>query len=829
MAYIGNNLEVAFQSYLIIDDISSGFDGSETSFTLNVNGSVPVPFPINPQQCLISVAGVIQEPDPTGSSGFNLSGNNIVFSSAPAGSSSFFGVVLAGADYVNVGVDFPAGSESAPSITFVDDKDSGFFSKGANEIGITCAGSEVGVFSATGLNCGFANGSAASPGIFFTSDTNTGIARAAADELIISAGGVERASFGSSEVAFNDPSNDVDFRVESNGNTHMLYVDAGNDRVGIGTSSPGANLDIFASANPTIRLTDSAGSRGEFIYNESGSVSALTIAADPDDASTPATDMRFTIDGSTVMYIDDSGDVGLGTASPSFGHGGGLEIHRSGAATLRVERTGATVSALEITAENGITRLDTRTNTPMAFHTNTNEQMRIDSSGNVGIGVTNPGDFNANAEKLVLANGGDDVGITLDCDTNKVGSIYFADGSTGDNLLRGQIVYDHSTDSLRLATNASERTRIDSSGRMLLGTSSSRGVGSSTQARLQVELAAGQTAVSIVNNYAAATGAILALGHSRTTSIGSNTVLQSGDQLGQIRFAGADGTDLQSYGATITAVVDGTPGSNDMPGRIVISTTASGDASPTERMRITSEGRVGIGTASPSNKLVVSTSDKNFEFNPGTTNTILSYDRGASAYLDMKTRALSHTWSSGSAEWLQINSSGVLVKYGNSTTARIIPQTDNAGYIGQSDKRWQAIYAVNGTIQTSDEREKTEIVDSPLGTDFIKSLRPVAYKWKVGGYDHSYDEEGEEVFTPVPGARTHYGFIAQEVRQATGDTDFGGWLIEDLDDPESKQSLRLHEFISPIVKALQESIAKIETLEAKIETLENKVAALEAG
>ena len=98
MAYIGNDLEVAFQSYLIIDDISSGFDGSETSFTLNVNGAVPVPFPINPQQCLISVAGVIQEPDPTGSSGFNLSGNNIVFSSAPAGSASFFGVVLAGPD-----------------------------------------------------------------------------------------------------------------------------------------------------------------------------------------------------------------------------------------------------------------------------------------------------------------------------------------------------------------------------------------------------------------------------------------------------------------------------------------------------------------------------------------------------------------------------------------------------------------------------------------------------------------------------------------------------------------------------------------------------------
>ena len=80
-------------------------------------------------------------------------------------------------------------------------------------------------------------------------------------------------------------------------------------KVGIGTASPGANLDIAASANPTIRLSDTAGSRGEFIYNESGSVSTLTIAADPADASTPDTDMRFTVDGSEAMRIDSDGKI----------------------------------------------------------------------------------------------------------------------------------------------------------------------------------------------------------------------------------------------------------------------------------------------------------------------------------------------------------------------------------------------------------------------------------------------------------------------------------------------------------------------------------------
>ena len=92
-----------------------------------------------------------------------------------------------------------------------------------------------------------------------------------------------------------------------------------------------------------------------------------------------------------------------------------------------------------------------------------NERVRIGDLGNTGIGVANPEDFHVKARNLVLANGGDDVGITLDCNTNKEGSIYFADGSTGDNLRRGQIVYNHDGDILRFVTNAVERMRIDGS------------------------------------------------------------------------------------------------------------------------------------------------------------------------------------------------------------------------------------------------------------------------------------------------------------------------------------------------------------------------------
>lgn len=127
MPYIGNDLQVAFPTYKIIDDISSGFNGSTTSFALQVGGAAPSPLPINSQQCLISVNGTVQEPDDTGSAGFKLSAGNIVFSSAPTNGHAFFGVILAGADYVTAGSSHPDGSVSAPSITFEDDKNTGFF------------------------------------------------------------------------------------------------------------------------------------------------------------------------------------------------------------------------------------------------------------------------------------------------------------------------------------------------------------------------------------------------------------------------------------------------------------------------------------------------------------------------------------------------------------------------------------------------------------------------------------------------------------------------------------------------------------------------------
>ena len=150
MPYIGNNLR-SNNDYKAIDDISSSFNGSTTDFALLVGGSAPVPFPKYETQLLISVGGVIQEPDSSGTTGFQLSGTNIVFSSAPASGEAFFGVLLASADYLNAGGTFPDGTVAVPSITFTEDTDTGFFRVSSGQIGIVANGVKIAQFpTATG-------------------------------------------------------------------------------------------------------------------------------------------------------------------------------------------------------------------------------------------------------------------------------------------------------------------------------------------------------------------------------------------------------------------------------------------------------------------------------------------------------------------------------------------------------------------------------------------------------------------------------------------------------------------------------------------------------
>ena len=167
--------------------------------------------------------------------------------------------------------------------------------------------------------------------------------------------------------------------------------------------------------------------------------------------------------------------------------------------------------------------------------------------------------------------------------------ILFGDNSSNDS---GVIEYSHSSNTMIFNTGNSPRLRIDSSGRLLIPNISSRAIGNVT-AKVQLEgTSADGSAISITRNSANASPPYLNFGKSRATSTGGTTIIQNGDSLGEIRFSGADGNDLTNHAASINVEVDGTPGNNDTPGRLIFSTTSDGSSDATERLRITSTGYV---------------------------------------------------------------------------------------------------------------------------------------------------------------------------------------------------------------------------------------------
>ena len=212
------------------------------------------------------------------------------------------------------------------------------------------------------------------------------------------------------------------------------------------------------------------------------------------------------------------------------------------------------------------------------------------NSTGIGIGEASP------TRKLVVAGDTNTVAVVRGA-TNGTSSLFLGDSDDEDI---GALTYNHPSNYLAITVNASERARIDSSGRLLIGTTSARATKASASIpSFQIEgTGDSDSRMNIGRNSNADNGPEIHLYKTRGTSLGSNTVVQDDDFLGTIGFFGADGSDLFSRGAEITAAVDGTPGSDDMPTRLTFATCADGSASPTERMRIDSSGRVLIGTTS---------------------------------------------------------------------------------------------------------------------------------------------------------------------------------------------------------------------------------------
>ena len=136
-------------------------------------------------------------------------------------------------------------------------------------------------------------------------------------------------------------------------------------------------------------------------------------------------------------------------------------------------------------------------------------------------------------------------------------------------------------------------------------------------------------------------------------------------------------------------------------------------------------------------------------------------------------------------------------------TNRIMPAVDDDRDLGSASLKFDDVFATNNVIQTSDKNLKNTIVTSDLGLDFINKLNPVSYKFNNK-------------------TRTHYGLISQEIETVLGTisksaTDFAGFCKDEVDDDGNamtpKYGLRYTEFISPIIKAIQELSAKVTALE----------------
>ena len=248
-------------------------------------------------------------------------------------------------------------------------------------------------------------------------------------------------------------------------------------------------------------------------------------------------------------------NVGIGTSAP----GNALTISRAGGTAAYLSAFSGTNQALYGVGGGGELVTGSFSSQPYLFYTNSIERMRITSAGNVGIGTSAPG-----ALLNVVANTSTD-------------AVRITQTGAGNALVVEDSANPDSTPFV-----------IDNAGVVGIGEVSPSSYASSG---LVLKSATAFTP-SIFNWNTTNDNNQPSFGFRKDRA---GATVNNGDSLGLLRWQAYDGASYRTA-ASIEAAVDGTPGVNDMPGRLVFSTTADGAASPTERMRITSAGSVGIGT-----------------------------------------------------------------------------------------------------------------------------------------------------------------------------------------------------------------------------------------
>jgi hypothetical protein len=378
-------------------------------------------------------------------------------------------------------------------------------------------------------------GTAALPSVAFTGDPNTGIYSPGADQVAISTNAVERVEFGTSEVVFNDGGENYDFRIEGDTNANLFFVDASTDRVGLGTSAPRSRLEVVGETTLTNSLADNTNKLGRLLG------------------------APFVNSDTQYLAIDIQGLSGENRI-----------LYGGGSALLN-----AATSHRFFTAANATTLMGT-------------ERVRIDDQGRVGIGTTIPGSL-ISVEGSSASGTAASIGLI---NTESAASLTFVAAGTAFSQAGWPTVTDaaiirssfSTTNGIAIQTGvdapiafwgaSSERARIDSSGRLLVGTSTNSEI----------------STLVLQGNSTAITGAPFLLLQRGVSVPGTN------DALGVFSF----GNNASNSGAQIVANRDGgtwTSGSSH-PGRLVFSTTADGASSPTEVMRLTSSNylRMASGT-----------------------------------------------------------------------------------------------------------------------------------------------------------------------------------------------------------------------------------------
>jgi hypothetical protein len=381
---------------------------------------------------------------------------------------------------------------------------------------------------------------------------------------------------GQSEVVVNEGSVDIDFRVESNGNANMLFVDGGNNAVGIGTNSPTRKLSIYDATTPYMALYD--GSSGTTISD------GFQVQFASSNAYLWNYENGFTAFGTNAnerMRIDTSGNLLVGATSSNVGAFGAVSPQILVAGTIPQVALHETDTDKDgyIGIASSTMFIQTADAIPIRFGTSDAERMRIDSSGRLLLGTTTEGA--SGADQLTVSSSSN-TGITIRAGTSSSSAVYFSDGTSGTDEYDGYISYSHSTRAMSILSGINYGLTIDGTNRifkltdagterMRINSSGNVGIGESSPQR-----------ALHVNGIAK---------FMRTVTLGGST--------GSNNYIGYFTAEAFANNAGESNVTVGT--FSTQPLQFATNST--------ERMRIDSSGRLGLGITSPDAKLHVISGD----------------------------------------------------------------------------------------------------------------------------------------------------------------------------------------------------------------------------